>query len=106
MSVKPVQAHFEHEAVRIEPERGVVLAVLRKLARLVDDFGALAHRPVVRLADDGAAVAELLDDNPLGGQLVAVAQLARANRGANAFSDALGSLGLLDRLEVDRAVAR
>ena len=46
---------LEHEAVRIEEVGGVVLAVLWELAGFVDDLGLLAHRPVVGLADDGAA---------------------------------------------------
>src|SRR5437879_3715508 len=53
--VRAVAHDLEHEPVGIEEVGGVVLAVLRKLARCVDHLGVLAHRPLVRLANDGRA---------------------------------------------------
>src|SRR2546423_232160 len=54
-----------------------------------------------RFAHHRAAVAELFDQGALGRQTIAIAQLTRADAGADAFGDALSSLGLFDGVEVD-----
>jgi hypothetical protein len=59
---------LEQEAVGVEPEGGVVLAVLGEVAWFVDDLGLLGERPSVRLADDGAALDEerqVLESGPV-----------------------------------------
>ena len=43
---------FEHEAVRIEPERRVVLPILRELTWFVDDLGVPCQRPTMCFSHD------------------------------------------------------